>query len=97
MVAGTWTDTDNSGATQNGNIWTFNGVPTGVYTFTFTPSGASAPCPNVPQTIEITVVDNCGCDDLPVIPLSQQRATMPYQFNSSSAYRSLVFKSVPTE
>ena len=68
VIPGTWTDTDNSGALQSGNIWTFNGVPTGVYTFTFTPSGAQAPCPNTPQTIEITVVDNCACDDLPAIP-----------------------------
>lgn len=68
VIAGTWADTDNSGATQSGNIWTFNGVPTGTYTFTFTPSGAQAPCQNIPQTIEITVVDNCACDDLPPIP-----------------------------
>lgn len=68
VIAGTWADTDNSGATQSGSIWTFNGVPTGTYTFTFTPSGAQAPCQNVPQTIEITVVDNCACDDLPPIP-----------------------------
>ena len=68
VVGGTWADTDNSGATQNGNVWTFNGVPTGTYTFTFTPNVAQAPCPNTPQTIEITVVDNCACDDLPAIP-----------------------------
>ncbi|HMY83188.1 MAG TPA: gliding motility-associated C-terminal domain-containing protein [Saprospiraceae bacterium] len=67
-VAGTWEDTDNSGAVKgSGNIWTFNGVPTGVYTFTFTPSGALPPCQNIPQTIEITVVDNCDCEDLPAL------------------------------
>lgn len=68
VVPGTWEDTDNSGATNNAGIWTFNGVPTGTYTFTFTPSGAVAPCQNIPQTIEITVVDNCDCEDLPDLP-----------------------------
>ncbi len=67
-IPGTWTDTDNSGAIKGtGNIWIFNGVPTGVYTFTFTPSGATPPCQNIPQTIKITVVDNCDCEDLPTL------------------------------
>jgi gliding motility-associated-like protein len=69
VVPGTWTDTDNCGATNNGaGIWTFNGVPTGTYTFTFTPNSALAPCQNIPQTIKITVVDNCDCEDLPPLP-----------------------------
>jgi hypothetical protein len=43
-------------------------VPTGTYTFTFTPNSALAPCQNIPQTIKITVVDNCDCEDLPPLP-----------------------------
>ena len=67
VVSGTWADTDASGAVQNGNIWSFNGVPVGIYTFTFTPNGAQSPCSNIPQTIEITVVDNCDCPELPAL------------------------------
>lgn len=70
-IAGNWIDTDGSGAIQTGNIWNFNNVAVGDYTFTFMPTGATAPCPNVPQTITIHVIDNCECPDLPALtPLS---------------------------
>lgn len=66
-VSGKWVDTDGSGAIQTGNIWSFNNVPVGTYTFTFIPDGAPPPCANIPQTITINVVDNCECPDLPVL------------------------------
>lgn len=66
-VSGTWADSGGSGAVQSGNIWNFNGVATGTYTFTFTPNGAQNPCANIPQTIVITVVDNCDCPELPAL------------------------------
>ncbi|MBK9552661.1 MAG: gliding motility-associated C-terminal domain-containing protein [Saprospiraceae bacterium] len=97
-IAGSWTDTDGSGAIQNGNIWNFNGVPTGVYTFTFTPSGAQTPCTNNPQTIEITVVDNCACPDLPVLtPIAAicNNTTSINLVVPSGATGTWTFKSIP--
>lgn len=64
VIAGTWTDTDNSGAIQSGNVWTFNGVPTGTYQFTFTPIVGIAPCLNTPTNIDIIVTNDCDCPKL---------------------------------
>ncbi|MCB0515776.1 MAG: gliding motility-associated C-terminal domain-containing protein [Bacteroidetes bacterium] len=58
-VAGTWADTDASGALQSGSLFDFSGVNAGNYTFTFTPS-VNAPCTATPVTVEVTVND-CSC------------------------------------
>ena len=58
--SGTFTDTDNSGAILNGNIFDFNGVTPGTYTFTYTTNSSSAPCSESVYTIDV-IVENCDC------------------------------------
>ncbi|MBK8444540.1 MAG: hypothetical protein IPL35_14510 [Sphingobacteriales bacterium] len=70
VPAGTWADTDNSGAANAGALFDFFGVTPGNYTFTFTTTSAVAPCTNVSATVEITVED-CSC---PVINASNATA-----------------------
>ena len=65
VVTGTWNPGSSGAVNLGGGRWDFNGVAVGTYTFTFTPDGAQAPCPNTPQTITVEVTDNCDCPDLP--------------------------------
>jgi gliding motility-associated-like protein len=97
-VNGTWADTDGSGAIQTGNIWNFNNVPVGNYTFTFTPNAATSPCIDIPQTITIHVVDNCECPDLPALTLlnpvcnNQKEVVLNNPIGTTGSWS---FKSIP--
>ncbi|MBK8471973.1 MAG: hypothetical protein IPL33_07265 [Sphingobacteriales bacterium] len=59
---GTWTDTDGSGASGIFPTLDFDGVATGIYTFTYTLNAAD-PCADVVQTASVTV-NNCQCPDV---------------------------------
>ena len=58
---------DGVGTNTTGNIWDFTGVAVGTYQFTFTPTGAIAPCLNTPTTIDVIVTNECDCPNLSVL------------------------------
>ncbi len=60
---GTWEDTDNSGALGLFNNLNFNGIPAGVYTFTYTTNSAVTPCAEVSYPVSITIND-CTCPNI---------------------------------
>ncbi len=65
--AGTWSLTDSPGGASitinASNIVNFNGQPEGSYEFTYTTSGAAAPCVNQMSTLTVTVIDcSIPCD-----------------------------------
>jgi len=59
---GVWTDTDGSGVITNGD-WSqvdFSNVAAGTYTYTFTNTGAIAPCVNDSDVLTV-IVTECDC------------------------------------
>jgi gliding motility-associated-like protein len=69
---GTWTELDASGATHNAN-WTqvnFSNVQYGkTYRFVFTTNTAHAPCTNISDTLNVSVVE-CICDSWDITALN---------------------------
>jgi gliding motility-associated-like protein len=67
---GTWDDTNGAGVIANGD-WSsvdFSNVLPGTYVFTFTTTGAVAPCANVSDALVVEVTE-CDCDILIINPI----------------------------
>ncbi len=64
---GTWSDSDNSGATGGFPLIDFTNVIPGNYIFTYTTSSAILPCLEVSYPITI-IVKNCECPDISLVP-----------------------------